>query len=266
MANIQELLDLMAALRDPEHGCPWDRAQAFASIAPYTVEEAYEVADAIARENMDDLRDELGDLLFQVVFHARMAAERGDFDFHDVVAGIVAKMVRRHPHVFADECVDSVVAQSAAWETHKARERAARCDRSSVAPGVLDGVARGLPALMRARKLQARASRVGFDWSAAPAVLPKLEEEIAELADAIAHARDLARVREELGDVLFTVVNLARHLEVDAEAALSAANAKFERRFRQMESLARAADCNLVDCGPDALEELWRRAKEAENG
>lgn len=264
MADIQELLDLMATLRDPERGCPWDRAQVFDSIAPYTIEEAYEVADAIAREHMADLCDELGDLLFQVVFHSRMASERGDFDFDDVVAGVVAKMVRRHPHVFADQSIDSVAAQSEAWELHKSRERAARRGANEVEDSVLDGVTRGLPALLRARKLQARASRVGFDWPAAPAVMPKLAEEIAELDDAITHDHDRARIREELGDVLFTVVNIARHLEVDAEAALGAANGKFERRFRHMEKLAREEGPSLADRSSAGLEALWRRVKDAE--
>ncbi|MCP5155199.1 MAG: nucleoside triphosphate pyrophosphohydrolase [Ectothiorhodospiraceae bacterium] len=261
LSKIDSLIALMARLRDPDGGCPWDLEQTFATIAPYTVEEAYEVADAIARGDSGALRDELGDLLFQVVFHARMAEEAGWFAFDDVVEAIVDKMTRRHPHVFgAAERVDAA-AQSVAWETIKAAERRTVDDD----PSHLAGVAAGLAPLLRARKLQARAARVGFDWSHATAVLPKVREEVAELESAM-HDADQAAVEGELGDVLFACVNLARHLEVDPETALAGASRKFERRFRAMERIARTRGIDLGSMGPDELEALWATAKAEEGG
>lgn len=257
--DIAALLAIMRRLRDPEQGCPWDREQDFNTIAPYTIEEAYEVADAIARDHMPDLADELGDLLFQVVFHARMAEERGAFDFADVVRGIVQKMIRRHPHVFADAQVDSADEQSLAWERIKAAERAAR-GRSGEDP--LADVPASLPPLQRAAKLQRRAARHGFDWPRAGPVLEKLREEVTELEHEIAAAAARARLREELGDVLFTVVNLARHLDVDAEGALVEASARFQTRFRALCSAAGGAHA-LAALDAPAVDALWQQVKRA---
>ena len=248
--GIGRLLAIMADLRDPENGCPWDVAQSFATIAPYTIEEAYEVADAIARSNMDDLRDELGDLLLQVVYHAQMASEVGAFDFDAVAHGIADKMIARHPHVFGPEAGGPP--PPGLWEALKAAERAAKGARSSA----LDDVALALPALVRAEKLQKRAAQVGFDWPDAAGPRAKVLEELAEL-DAAA-ADDEA---EELGDLLFAVVNLARKRGIAPEEALRAANAKFERRFRAIERLAEARGLVLEDLGLDALDGLWDEVK-----
>src|SRR5690606_25924257 len=257
MSEIQKLLEVMARLRDPADGCPWDREQDFASIAPYTLEEAYEVADAIARDDLAALREELGDLLFQVVFHARLAEEAGAFDFDAVAAAITDKLVRRHPHVFGTPEERARGAEPGAWERIKAQERRGKEDPGA---GALDGVALALPALRRAEKLAARAARVGFDWPDADGPRAKLDEELAELARARA-AGDASQVTEELGDLLFTVANLARHLEVDAEEALARANRKFERRFRRMEEAARTAGVRLAELSPEALEAYWEAAK-----
>jgi ATP diphosphatase len=252
----------MTRLRDPQDGCPWDRDQSFDTIAPYTVEEAYEVADAIARNDLPALRDELGDLLLQVVFHARMAEEQGAFDFGDVAAGISDKMLRRHPHVFGSPEQRARGAEPGSWERIKAEERAGR-SRSGEAPSVLDGVALALPALKRAQKLGKRAAATGFDWPDAAAVWDKVAEESAELRAADSPAAAL----EELGDLLFTVVNLARHLRLDPEAALQAANRKFERRFRHMERSLQADGQSLAELPDEALESAWQRSKrELETG
>jgi nucleoside triphosphate diphosphatase len=262
---LDRLLAIMARLRDPEHGCPWDREQDFDSIAPYTIEEAYEVADAIARGDMTALKDELGDLLFQVVFHARMAEEKGIFAFADVAATIVDKMVRRHPHVFGDAEIASAAAQTAAWEEHKANERAARAAAAGTRESVLDGVALAFPALLRAAKIQQRAARIGFDWPEVRPVIAKLAEEIAELeAELVTRAEggtDQARIEDEMGDILFAAANLARKLDIDPEAALRHATRKFERRFRQVEALAaeRGTGRDLV-----ALDALWEEIKRQE--
>lgn len=247
----------MATLRDPARGCPWDREQDFGSIAPYTIEEAYEVADAIDRDDLEDLRDELGDLLLQVVFHAQMARELGAFDFGDVVAAISAKMVRRHPHVFGGEPIDTAEAQRAAWESHKEKERELI---AAGPPSALDGVGLALPALTRAEKLGKRAGRVGFDWPDVEGVLHKASEELAEV-DAARRAGSQQAVAEEVGDVLFTVVNLARHLRVDPEEALRAANRKFDRRFRRLEQAIRAAGLEWSDYSAAGLDALWQSAK-----
>jgi MazG family protein len=236
---IDELLDIMRKLRSPETGCPWDIEQDFDSIAPYTLEEAYEVVDAIARRDWDDLREELGDLLFQVVYHAQMAE----------------KLIRRHPHVFGDAVVADAAQQSVAWERHKAQERSVKRR-----PGLLDDIPTALPALVRAQKLQGRAARVGFDWPDASGVLEKLHEEISELEQARLQADSRQRAGEELGDLLFTCVNLARHLGVDAEQVLSAASARFETRFRAMEAMAGGGRA-LDDLSPAQWDSLWRRAK-----
>jgi len=254
---IDRLLAIMARLRDPDRGCPWDREQNFATIAPYTIEEAYEVADAIEREDMTALKDELGDLLLQVVFHARMAEEAGLFAFDDVAQAIADKMERRHPHVFGDAEIASVAAQNEAWEVHKAAERQA----SGGAASVLDGVALALPALVRAAKISRRAARIGFDWPDADAVIDKIEEELDEIEDAIDDRAPPAALEEEIGDLLFATANLARKLDIEPETALRRATAKFERRFRRVETLAaeRGIGRNL-----DALEALWQEVKAEE--
>lgn len=232
--NIDELIKVMERLRHPAQGCPWDREQTFATIAPYTLEEAYEVADAIARADMAELRDELGDLLFQVVFHAQMAREAGEFDFNDVVRAIVDKMVRRHPHVFADVQVADAAEQTRRWEAQKAEERAARAQQQS--HSALDGVAVALPALVRAEKLQKRAARAGFDWPDIQGPLAKVREEVAEVEAELAAGAVKEVVAAEIGDLLFAAVNLARHAGIDAETALRNATLKFERRFRAVEA------------------------------
>ncbi|MCY1647748.1 nucleoside triphosphate pyrophosphohydrolase [Caulobacter sp. SL161] len=252
------LIEIMAKLRDPEGGCPWDLEQTFAAIAPYTVEEAYEVADAIERGDLSDLKEELGDLLLQVVFHSRMAQEQGAFDIADVARAISDKMIRRHPHVFGDHAYETLSDQVAGWEQLKAQERQAKAKT-----GVLDDVPTGLPALTRAVKLTKRAARVGFDWPTAHEVLDKLREETDEIAVEIA-AGDLAKAREELGDILFVCANLARKLDVDPEDALRATNAKFTRRFGFVETeLAKRGktpdQSDLVE-----MDGLWNDAKAAE--
>lgn len=258
--SIETLLDVMAKLRDPAAGCPWDREQNFHTIAPYTIEEAYEVADAISRNDMGALVDELGDLLFQVIFHAQMASEAGAFDFGDVVAAIVDKMVRRHPHVFGDERIEDARAQSLSWEAHKAREREQR-GSGAAGESLLDPVAGGLPSVKRAQKLQKRAAAAGFDWTSAMEVMPKLEEEISELRQAMAEGAPSARLAAELGDLIFSCVNLARHLSVDAEMALRDANTKFERRFRFIERRLAHEGRSVAQTDTDRLEALWDEAK-----
>jgi MazG family protein len=253
---IDRLLEIMARLRDPERGCPWDREQTWGSISPHTIEEAYELADAIERGDTAHVRDELGDLLFQVVFQSRIAEEQALFGFGDVVDAISDKLERRHPHVFGDATIADAAEQTAAWERHKADERKATTGQQ----GVLDGVALGLPALTRAAKLGTRAARVGFDWPDASGVLDKVREELDELQRAAASGQS-AHMREELGDLLFSVAQLARHLQVDPEGALRDAGGKFERRFRRIEALL--AEQGRVPAGAtaDELEALWAQAK-----
>lgn len=257
--SMDDLLAIMARLRDPQNGCPWDVQQDFASIAPYTIEEAYEVADAIDRKDWPDLRDELGDLLLQVVFHAQMAREAGLFEFADVAHAISDKMLRRHPHVFGDESYDDLDAQKQGWEDIKAAERAAKGEQHD--DSALAGVSRGLPEWKRALKLQERAARVGFDWPDEQPVLDKLLEEVDEVRAEFANGRDRQRLQDEIGDVLFVMVNLARHADVDFSQALRHANAKFERRFRAMEQLANSDGKPLAEHDLAAQEALWQRAK-----
>lgn len=252
--SIETLIAIMAALRTPREGCPWDLDQNFATIAPYTIEEAYEVADAIERGDMPALCGELGDLLFQAVYHARLAEERDAFDFADVVSGICDKMVRRHPHVFAEGAVADAAAQSVAWEEAKRRER---MKVGSV--GVLDDVALALPALLRAQKLQGRAAKVGFDWPDADGPRAKIDEELAEIAEALDGRASHDQVTREVGDLLFSVVNYARHLGVDAEAALRAANGRFSSRFALVEAGAGATPLDQMSL--DELEARWQFAK-----
>ncbi|HLY80710.1 MAG TPA: nucleoside triphosphate pyrophosphohydrolase [Caulobacteraceae bacterium] len=258
---IFRLVEIMARLRSPDGGCPWDLEQTFASIAPYTVEEAYEVADAIERDNFADLKEELGDLLLQVVFHARMAEEQGAFDFAGVAEAINDKMVRRHPHVFGEVRHRSSAEQTEAWETIKAQERAAKTE--GPAPSLLDDVPVGLPALTRAVKLSKRAARVGFVWPSAAEVLAKLHEEVAELEAEVA-AGDIDKARDELGDVLFVCANLARELDVDPEAALRGTNAKFMRRFKYIEAELAARGSSPEASDLAEMDALWDAAKAAE--
>lgn len=257
MGSIDKLLEVMARLRDPDNGCPWDLEQDFSSIAPYTVEEAYEVADAIARHDLDGLRDELGDLLFQVAFHARMAEERGAFDFAAVADGICDKMIRRHPHVFGSAHERQEGPEQGSWHRIKAAERSARGAGSSA----LDGVAQALPALKRAEKLGQRAAAVGFDWPDRAGPRNKVAEELGEL-DSACEAGQRENSIEELGDLLFAVVNLARHLGIDPEQALLEANRKFERRFRSMEQEITVSGKDLKDLDIEALESRWQAAKQ----
>lgn len=250
--SLNQLLEIMACLRDPDNGCPWDRQQDFASIAPYTIEEAYEVADTIARGDMNHLREELGDLLFQVVFHSQMAHEQGYFDFQDVMQGLIEKMIQRHPHVFApNHGALSAEEQSRQWEQRK------HAGKNSV----LDDIPANLPTLSRAVKLQKRAATIGFDWPQVAPVFDKLDEELAELKEAMASG-DKAHMQDELGDVLFVVTNLARHIGIDPELALRQANNKFEKRFRAVEKLARAK-APKNECHPLAqLDALWTQVKQ----
>jgi len=264
--DITRLLDIMAALRTPKTGCPWDLEQTFATIAPYTIEEAYEVADAIARGDLDDLKEELGDLLLQVVFHARMAEEQGIFAFGDVVEAISAKMIRRHPHVFGDKA-DALTPDEVkgAWERIKQEEKAARAARKRIAEeaGLLAGVKSGQPALKRALELQRKAATVGFDWNDPRAVLAKIREEADEIEAALEDG-DSAHIASETGDLLFAVVNLARHANADPEMALRSANVKFERRFAYIERALAARGRTLSEATLDEMDALWDEAKAAE--
>jgi nucleoside triphosphate diphosphatase len=256
---IDRLLEIMAILRDPVRGCAWDKEQTFATIAPFTVEEAYEVADAIEHGDMAALKDELGDLLFQVVFHAQMAQDQNAFAFDDVASAICDKMVRRHPHVFGQADARDADGQVTAWEETKAEERAAKGHES-----VLDGVARALPPMTRALKLQNRAARVGFDWAEPTDVLAKIAEEVAEITHEIAIDAPAERLEDEMGDVLFACVNLARKLKIDPEQALKRANAKFDRRFRHIENELNKAGRQPQDATLDEMEALWVQAKQNE--
>jgi MazG family protein len=267
---LDRLLTIMARLRDPKNGCPWDLEQTFRTIVPHTIEEAYEVADVIERDDLQALPGELGDLLFQVVFYAQMAAEAGAFRMEDVIAAINAKMIERHPHVFGTASIETAAAQTVAWEVQKAKERAAEAAVAGRAISVLDGVAAGLPALTRAEKLQKRAARIGFDWPEAEPVFDKVAEEIAELKAELGEQPNPERLDEEMGDLLFTCANLARHLGIDAEGALRRANAKFERRFKRMEAIAATesgsgAGQESMPTSLARLEALWQRVK-AEEG
>lgn len=255
----EKLVDLMARLRDPETGCPWDLEQDFKSIAPYTIEEAYEVLDAIETGNMSELRDELGDLLLQVVFHSQMAKEAGHFDIGDVAAAINDKMIRRHPHVFGNADARSSDMQKGAWEAQKAQERAAKQTIASPS-SALDGVASALPALLRSEKLQKRAAGTGFDWTEPQDIFDKLDEEIIEVREAMTEG-DQAHIEEEIGDLLFVTANLARRLKVDPEEALRRANTKFTRRFMAMEALAHENGAPFDTLGLDEQEDLWQTVK-----
>ena len=258
--DIGRLIEIMAALRHPETGCPWDLEQSFATIAPYTIEEAYEVADAIARGSMPDLRDEAGDLLLQSVYYAQLAQEIGAFAFGDIVEAVTAKMIRRHPHVFGGKAAANAEAVLGAWDKAKAEERRKRSGEG----GLLDDIPLALPALARAAKLQQRAAGVGFDWDDPAAVVAKIREELAEVEAELTSSADDDRITDEIGDLLFAVTNLARHLKVDPETALRRANAKFERRFRHIERGLHGRGVPLAEAGLAAMEELWVEAKNAE--
>ena len=249
-----QLLEIMQRLRDPENGCPWDVKQDFSTIAPYTIEEAYEVADAIARENMADLKDELGDLLFQVVFHAQMSSEQGSFDFDDVHQAVCDKMLRRHPHVFADVEIKDEVHQTQVWEDYKTEERRQKGEHS-----LMDGIPAGMAELQRSVKLQKRARKVGFDWDSAEPVLGKFDEELSEMRSAMASG-DRDAMEDELGDLLFVATNLARKLDIDPGTALRRSNAKFERRFRAMEESV-GGHKGLDSMNLDTMEDLWQNTK-----
>ncbi|MBY5457400.1 nucleoside triphosphate pyrophosphohydrolase [Rhizobium beringeri] len=268
--DISRLIEIMAALRHPETGCPWDIVQSFETIKPYTIEEAYEVSDAIERGDMDDLCDELGDLLLQVVFHARMAEEAGEFSFGDVVNAITAKMIRRHPHVFARSAADTPDAVKIQWDEIKQaekRERAERRSRRGITEdfnsGFLGSVQRSFPALTEALKLQERAAKVGFDWSAPEPILDKIEEEIGELRVALKEG-DQAKVSDELGDLIFAVVNIGRHVKADPEQAVRGTNTKFRRRFSHIEHVLEAEGETLKDATLERMEEIWQAAKAIE--
>ena len=270
--GIDRLLAIMAALRTPGSGCPWDLEQTFETIAPYTIEEAYEVADAIARANMSDLKEELGDLLLQVVYHARIAQEDEHFDFNDVATAIAEKMIRRHPHVFGSDAERAVAPEQGFWERIKAEERAEKAGRrettepsdpASASPSQLDGVPIALPAMTRALKLQSKAARVGFDWPALGPVMAKMHEELGELDQALS-AGSRADVADEFGDLLFVMVNVARHLDIDPEASLRQANDKFERRFRSVEQQLADDGRQAEDASLEDMDRLWDQAKRDE--
>ncbi len=254
---LQDLLEVMVRLRDPDTGCPWDKVQTFESIAPYTIEEAYEVADAVRLGDMAGLREELGDLLLQVVYHACLAEESGLFDFEDVVRGITAKMISRHPHVFGDKQAESASDVIVLWDEQKDKEKAGK---GKVQESILDDVPLALPAVMRAQKLQKRAARVGFEWPEAVQVLDKLEEEINELREAIAE-KSASAIHEEIGDVMFCVINFGRMLDIDCEQSLRDTNAKFERRFKGIESDLKAMNKEFSDTNLDEMESLWHAQK-----
>ena len=261
MSAIKDLLEIMRRLRDPQGGCPWDLKQTYRSLVPYTLEEAYEVADAIEQDDLAHLPDELGDLLFQIVFYARLGEEQGVFDFEHVAQRICDKLVRRHPHVFADANIASAEEQTHAWEEHKRHEREQKAVLGQ--PGVLDGVSLALPALVRATKLQRRAARVGFDWPESAGVVAKLKEELAEVEAELRSDATPERLAEEVGDLLFTCVNLARHLQIEPEAALRTANLKFEQRFRQVEKSLEAVG-GVEQASLEQMDAAWEAVKQAE--
>jgi len=257
---IHQLLTIMEDLRHPDTGCAWDKKQTFETIAPYTIEEAYEVADAIKNNDQQSLKEELGDLLFQIVFYAQISKEKGGYDFNDIVEGISEKMVKRHPHVFGKKVFVSIEDQNLAWEEQKALERS----KNTKEKGILAGVAHALPALLRAQKLQKRAARVGFDWPNNGPVIEKIREELEEVTDALKLKNNKKKIAEEIGDLLFTCVNLARHANIEAEQALMAGNEKFQRRFQSIENSLKNSGKTVEECSLDELEGLWNKAKSEE--
>jgi len=259
--QMTRLLDIMARLRDPDNGCPWDLEQTFATIAPHTIEEAYEVVEAIEENDMAELKSELGDLMFQVVFYAQMASENGDFDFHDVVGAISDKMITRHPHVFGDKSINTADAQTIAWEETKAAEREAKAKKSEGPLSALDGVAKTLPALTRAEKLQKRAARVGFDWPDLPPVIDKIHEEIEEFQVELSNGSEKDRLEDEFGDILFAVVNLGRKAGLDPEVALKRTNKKFTTRFQGVEEGLRLKGKSIDQSDLEEMDQLWNEMK-----
>jgi len=259
--NIARLLDIMSKLRDPETGCPWDKEQSFNSIVPFTVEEVYEVADAIERNDMEDLCDELGDLLFQIVFYAQMSREAGHFDFGDIVNNAIEKLTRRHPHVFGDRQKITTAEQQVAWEQHKLVERRAKHGNTVQDASVLDNITHRLPAFVRAVKLQRRAASVGFDWQETQSVLDKVTEETAEVREVLENGADRSRLLHEIGDLLLAVTNLARHVAIDPEIALHQANNRFERRFRRIESYLSSQGRKPREATLEEMEALWQQVK-----
>ena len=265
MQPMQQLLDIMRALRNPDSGCPWDLQQNFQSLIPYTIEEAYEVADAIERNDLDDIKSELGDLLFQVVFYSQLAAEQQGFDFNDVAQAISDKLIRRHPHVFAGIKVKDAKEQTKEWEKLKQQERKAKAGNNSVELSHLDDVSRTLPSLMRAEKLQKRAAREGFDWPDVSGVMAKVYEELNEVQQELdAEVQEQTKLEDEIGDLFFSCINLSRHAGVDAEHSLRKANLKFERRFRELEKKANTQGLKMHEMKPDELENLWDEVKTEE--
>lgn len=265
-SEMDRLLAIMEKLRDPETGCPWDIEQTFATIAPHTIEEAYEVADAIEHEDWPHLKEELGDLLLQVVFHSQMAKDDNLFEFNDVAGSIAEKMLNRHPHVFGDEVIETADAQTVHWEKLKEQERKAKAaEKGEEAPSALDGVSPGLPALTRSLKLQKRAVRVGFDWPDVNGVLDKIREELDEVEEEVREVSlSQERIKDEIGDLLFTVVNLARWADIDPDSALRACNVKFERRFKEMEAGVRSAGKDMTEASLEEMEHFWQQAKKTE--
>ena len=265
MQSIQQLIEIMRALRDPKSGCPWDLEQDFQSLIPYTIEEAYEVADAIERNNLDDIKSELGDLLFQIVFYSQLATEQQAFDFAEVAQGINDKLTRRHPHVFADAKVNNAEEQTKEWEKLKQQERKAKAGTNTSILSHLDDVSRTLPSLMRAEKIQKRAAREGFDWPDIKGVMAKVYEELDEVQQELdADVQDKANLEDEIGDLFFSCINLSRHAGVDAEQSLRKANLKFERRFRTLEKIANSKNLQINEMTTDELEDLWQEVKAQE--
>ncbi len=265
MEQMNQLLEIMKSLRNPDSGCPWDIEQKFSTIAPYTIEEAYEVADAVARDDMDELCSELGDLLFQVVYHSQMADEKGLFNFRDVTENINEKLIRRHPHVFAESEITDAKTQSIAWEAIKTQERLSKQEKAGQEQGLLGGINKAMPALARAQKLQSRAATVGFDWHETQTVLDKIKEELEEVEEEInSETQSVEKIEDEIGDLLFTCVNLARHFSIDSESAVRKTNAKFEKRFAHIENTLKDQGTNLRDATLEMMDKLWNEAKTAD--
>lgn len=265
MQSIEKLIEIMQSLRDPDNGCPWDLEQDFQSLIPFTIEEAYEVADAIEQNNLEDIKDELGDLLFQIVFYSQLGKEKNAFDFNDVAQGISEKLIRRHPHVFSDSKIKNSEEQTKEWEKIKQQEREMKSIKNSSELSILDDVSRALPSLMRSEKLQKRAAREGFDWPNIQDVMLKVNEELSEVQQELnADAQDKEKIEDEIGDLFFSCINLSRHAGLNAEICIRKANLKFERRFRALEVIARNKELQINKMTVDELEELWQEVKSQE--
>ena len=265
MESIQKLIEIMSALRDPKSGCPWDLEQDFQSLIPYTLEEAYEVADAIERGDIDDIKNELGDLLFQIIFYSHLAKEKNEFDFNDVTQAISDKLTRRHPHVFADAKVKNATEQTKEWEKIKQQERDTKAENCAVQLSILDDVSRTLPSLMRSEKLQKRAAKDGFDWPHINDVVAKVREELNEVQHELdTEVQNKEKIEDEMGDLFFSCINLSRHAGLDAEQCVRKANLKFERRFRELEKIAINKGLQVNEINTDGLEKLWQEVKSTE--